>query len=487
MTSRMLRIAAAAAVAAMVVTGTAAATVPLNGGAVAGTLIAVNDGPGDQSEPHVSGDLVVYTERDGPFAPGSIRYLDLGIGLGGVVPAGAPGDSDILADVQGSRIVFSRTRVADNATAIMLFDTATGILTELAPYAPGIFAERFAAVIGAETVAFAEFGPGPGDIVAYDLASGALTNVTQSADVELSPAVSPAGDVLVWLRCAGALCGVFQSVRAGGVWSTPAVVADPPSTGLGTKVDTDGSTVVYDSDLPSPTGPDISMRPVAGGSEIALELPGPQFHPSVSNGVIAFESRTTPETPADVWLYVLATNTVFRVTETPTVNETLNDVTVLGSGAVRVVWVGDDDLEPGLHNIHARTFTLPLAPDGDGDGVPDPSDNCPIAANPDQVDRDGDGLGDACDPRDGPAPQEQLAILEAAVRSLGLGRGPENSLLVKLQGASRDLSIGDTASACEKLRSFVEHVQAQSGHKIPANAAADLITAVQQLRGALGC
>lgn len=37
------------------------------------------------------------------------------------------------------------------------------------------------------------------------------------------------------------------------------------------------------------------------------------------------------------------------------------------------------------------------APDRDGDGVFDPSDNCPATANPDQGDLDGDSRGDACD------------------------------------------------------------------------------------------
>ena len=38
--------------------------------------------------------------------------------------------------------------------------------------------------------------------------------------------------------------------------------------------------------------------------------------------------------------------------------------------------------------------------DADGDGAPDPFDNCPLVANADQTDTDADGLGDACDPDD---------------------------------------------------------------------------------------
>ena len=36
--------------------------------------------------------------------------------------------------------------------------------------------------------------------------------------------------------------------------------------------------------------------------------------------------------------------------------------------------------------------------DEDFDGVPNESDNCPLVANADQADSDGDGIGNVCDP-----------------------------------------------------------------------------------------
>ena len=323
---------------------------------------------------------------------------------------------------------------------------------------------------------------------AYDLAAGTAVDVSQSPDLDMNPAVSPAGDRVVWERCVGSNCDIVQSARGAGGWGPPTVVAGPAPSAE-SNPDTDGTTVVYDSERASATGTDIYLQPAAGGPETALELAGPQRNPSISNGVVAFESKTTPETPADVWIYVPATNTRFRVSDTPIVDDTLNDVSVLPGGVVRVVWAGNDDDVPGQHNVHARTFQVPLTPtgDGDGDGVPDTSDNCPLVANPGQADRDHDMIGDACDQVDGRPPQEQLAELDAAVRALGLDRGAAASLLVKIQGVSRDLSGGKTTAACGKLEAFINEVQAQSGNKIPAGAAADLIAAAQQIRTRLGC
>jgi hypothetical protein len=60
---------------------------------------------------------------------------------------------------------------------------------------------------------------------------------------------------------------------------------------------------------------------------------------------------------------------------------------------------------------HDRVGHLPDArpapPDRDGDGVPDDLDNCPDVANPDQLDTDHDGIGDACDPTDDSSPVDE--------------------------------------------------------------------------------
>lgn len=56
------------------------------------------------------------------------------------------------------------------------------------------------------------------------------------------------------------------------------------------------------------------------------------------------------------------------------------------------------DVATGSLMLGGVTFDLEVgAPDADGDGVADASDNCKTVANPAQTDTDGDGAGDACD------------------------------------------------------------------------------------------
>ena len=50
-----------------------------------------------------------------------------------------------------------------------------------------------------------------------------------------------------------------------------------------------------------------------------------------------------------------------------------------------------------LTHVAFRGWTTVIGPDPDGDSITSTVDNCPTASNGDQVDADGDGVGDACD------------------------------------------------------------------------------------------
>jgi len=69
--------------------------------------------------------------------------------------------------------------------------------------------------------------------------------------------------------------------------------------------------------------------------------------------------------------------------------------------------------------------------DQDADGVPDSIDNCPSVANTDQLDGDGDGIGDACDP-------DSNAWLRPATQSVRVGA----TFALDLRLNSRGLKVG---------------------------------------------
>jgi hypothetical protein len=328
------------------------AITPLNGGLVSGSQVTINNSDGDQTLPHVSGNLAAYTD----VADGHIHYYDFTTGIDAIVP---PNDSlgDTLSDVNGTRVAFTR-QTPTNDFEIGIYDVAAGTTTLIDPH-PGDM--RLGSALGGNTLVYVDFGTGTGegDIFAVVLPDGLPVLVSGSPLQEQNPNVSPAGDIIVWEQCpTPANCDVMMSTLAGGIWSAPAAVVNTSFNEE--NPDTDGVNVVYDADRGAATGQDIYIHPLAGGAETELELPGPQVNPSISSGVIGFESIVPPSTMADIYIYVIATNTMYQVTNTPGVNESLNDISVLPNGQVRIVWAANDGTDD-TENIYATTFTVPLS------------------------------------------------------------------------------------------------------------------------------
>jgi hypothetical protein len=72
----------------------------------------------------------------------------------------------------------------------------------------------------------------------------------------------------------------------------------------------------------------------------------------------------------------------------------------LPEGSVVTVTYSDSDNGSGVAALKTASTTAVITlspPDFDSDGVPDEIDNCIWVANPDQLDSDGNGSGDACD------------------------------------------------------------------------------------------
>ncbi len=136
--------------------------------------------------------------------------------------------------------------------------------------------------------------------------------------------------------------------------------------------------------------------------------------------------------------------------------------------------------------------------DADGDGIPDDEDNCPTVYNPDQVDFDGDGPGDVCDPDDdndglvddedacptqnpgdldanGDGCTDDLKDLPDVIAGLKMVPLVRVLLLSKVAAAQAAVSLGNYAAARGHLLGFIGIARAQAGKRISRDDARMLI------------
>jgi hypothetical protein len=404
------------------------ATVPM----LTGTLQAVNNSRGNQTNPHVHRDRVSYTNDD-LEGSSTIHLFDFLTAADNVIPGNA---QDRLADVSDTKVAFTAVEFLFPGDNVLVFDTTSQINTLVA------CAYCSNPALGGNLVAFEDRGfpnQNRSEIGMYDLNTQlVIPRLTNDALFDKNPAVSPTGSAIVWEKCLtdGPGCGIYSAIQTSpGIFTTHALT-DPTSRDH--HPDTNGDIVVYTSNRGGEQ--DIYYQPVEGGTETQIDMAGVQRGVRISGNLIVFESLT--ETGYEVFIYDISRAHLFQVTNTPYLDEALSDISVW-NGIGRVVWEVPGGF--GDFDVYAFTFQVPSSVQDDING------------------------------------------LTALAHNFNLPHGIENSLVTKLQNALTALNASDTATACDSLRAFVNQCSAQSGKALTEQQANQLINAATQIRTELAC
>ena len=333
---------------------------PVPGPALTVNVAVVNDGAGGQTDPHISGDWVSYTDS----SVFGIRFqnLDLGVASDRLIPR--PDSAyDSLSDISGNTIVFMRASGGYQSIYLVQIDPFgnPGSAAEVSPFAGALHSK---AAIEGDTIAYEDRGYGGSSAASPEIAlasvldlSASAYRLTNDALADTLPAVSPDGNAVVWIKCADAYtCDVWRAERTAGGWGTPEQVTD--AAGKESFPDTNGPVTVYGSTAGGDDNIRWSVKDSLGAyAEAVLALSGIQRNPYIAGNLIAFEGKAGPGLPFDLWLYDLETNRLFQLTDTP-VSETLTDITTFGD-LVRVAWAEPKQVSPYDMDVYALSFVLP--------------------------------------------------------------------------------------------------------------------------------
>jgi len=466
--------------------------------------------PGDQYDPAIAGDIVVYT--DYRAADTDVYYTDLTTGIEHPVIV-APGNQE-LTGVSGDRIVYTDYRTAD----VVLFDISTGTTTNLTAPDKDALGKLFNSVdpaIGGDLVAWQDNRNGDAEIYAKNVVTGEERRVTDSTDSDTEPSVG--GTLIVWQRCVAAgVCSVYSYD-----WATTETRLIAAGAGVNFRnPSTDGGRVVYQSDEAGTN--DICAYEVATLTTQCLTLAGEQANPHVSGDWVSFDDLTNGIYHTGLWY--LPTGQSFDLDQLAGGPPSTAGQYLTGVDGNRVVFTDDrnGDLEIYMVTLQWQqvqqdttppTIVVPstvvvdaTGPDGAAatypvtvtDGTdPAPSWSCVPASGSvfpigdttvtcTATDASGNSASAAFVVRVSGA-AEQLAALRTEVAGLGLRPLVAATLDLELRAAQAALAAGRPKLACAALDLFTIEVRLIRPPAMPAADAADLISTAARIRAVIGC
>jgi hypothetical protein len=374
------------------------------GSASGATVLRATEHQITSGSEHYNTTPILGSDATGPFVVWARRVVTPNVGLGPgsiyyqrLTSDGAPasdpvlvstgGTDDELPDVSGSRIVYTTyDPQTANGVGIVVYDLATGTSLVVANGSllrgARIFANWVAWVDGA----------------ALHCTLQLLDLDTLGTPIQLGDPSQTVGTVAIADRFV-----VWDSRPSGGYRDVHAydytkglyldVATDP-------EVDeraatTSGPWIVWESQAVDLAGADrvLAFNAATGERRVVADTGAFSLLPSIDGDLIAWEGNASGN--YDVWVNRLSTGESFQVTTDPS-DQRLNNV--LGDLVAYI------DKRTGFYEVYVSKLDF-VAPDPcalrggdtDQDGICNDVDNCPTVYNPDQLDLNGNGIGDACE------------------------------------------------------------------------------------------